>query len=86
MRAVRRQASRPLRLRRHERFDETASDVDFLVDFRDDVASRFDAYFGLKESLESLLGRPVDLVSPVAPENPYFAASVAGDSHEVYPG
>ncbi|NYH83252.1 putative nucleotidyltransferase [Actinopolymorpha cephalotaxi] len=50
------------------------------------MASRFDAYFGLKESLESLLGRPVDLVSPVAPENPYFAASVAGDSHEVYPG
>jgi len=67
-----------------ERFDETSSDVDFLVQFRDDVADRFDAYFGLKESLEALLGRPVDLVSPVALENPYFAASVEEYGHELY--
>lgn len=36
-----------------DRFDESSSDVDFLVEFRDGVADRFDAYFGLKESLES---------------------------------
>lgn len=36
-----------------EGFDEVASDVAFLVEFRDDVANRFDAYVGLKESLES---------------------------------
>ena len=67
-----------------ERFNESTSDVDFLVEFRDDVANRFDAYFGLKESLEALLDHPVDLVSPVALENPYFAASVEENGHEVY--
>jgi uncharacterized protein len=67
-----------------DRFDESSSDVDFLVEFRDDLASRFDAYFGLKESLEALLGRPVDLVSRVALENPYFAASVEENGLELY--
>ncbi len=67
-----------------DQFDETSSDVDFLVEFRDDLASRFDAYFGLKESLEALLGRPVDLVAPVALENPYFAASVEENGRELY--
>jgi uncharacterized protein len=43
-----------------ERYDDSRSDVDFLVEFADDVTSRFDAYFGLKEALEELLGRPVD--------------------------
>lgn len=66
------------------RFDEATSDVDFLVEFRDDVVNRFDAYFGLKESLEDLLGRPVDLVSRLALENPHFAASVKENGQEVY--
>ena len=67
-----------------DRFDVTNSDVDFLVEFRDDVVNRFDSYFGLKESLEALFGRPVDLVAPIALENPYFAASVAESGQEVY--
>ncbi len=67
-----------------EHFDESTSDVDFLVEFRDDVANRFDAYFGLKEYLEALLGRPVDLVAPAALENPYFAASVEENGRELY--
>jgi predicted nucleotidyltransferase len=67
-----------------ERFNESTSDVDFLVKFRDDVVNRFDAYFGLKESLEALLSHPIDLMSPVALENPYFAASVEENGHEVY--
>ncbi len=66
------------------RFDEATSDIDFLVEFRDDVGNRFDAYFGLKETLETLLGHPVDLVSPVALENPYFAASVEENGDEIY--
>lgn len=65
-------------------FDESTSDVDFLVEFRDDVGNRFDAYFGLKESLEALFGHPVDLISAVALENPYFAASVEKTGHVVY--
>jgi uncharacterized protein len=35
------------------------SDLDFLVEFDDKT---FDNYMGLKEHLESLFGRPVDLV------------------------
>lgn len=67
-----------------DRFDSARSDVDFLVEFRDDVVNRFDSYFGLKETLEALLGRPVDLVAPAALENPYFAASVAENALELY--
>lgn len=65
-------------------FDELTSDVDFLVEFRADIANRFDAYFGLKESLEALLGRAVDLVGSAALKNPYFAASVKENGHELY--
>ena len=58
-------------------FDAARSDVDFLVELDPPPGrSRFDAYFGLEESLESLLGRPVDLVAPSALANPYFAEAV----------
>ncbi len=67
-----------------DRFDESRSDVDFLVEFTDAPATRFDSYFGLKEELEALLGRPVDLVMPSALENPYFAASVEANIEELY--
>jgi predicted nucleotidyltransferase len=43
-----------------------------------------DAYFGLKESLEELLGRPVDLVMPSALENPYFRAQVERQKQPLY--
>lgn len=53
------------------------SDVDFLVEFRDLPPGAYaDAYFGLLESLESLLGRPVDLVVGSAIQNPYFRQAV----------
>lgn len=68
-----------------EEFDPERSDVDFLVEFdAARPASRFDAYFGLKEGLEELLGRPVDLVMPAALENPYFAESVEDTRQELY--
>jgi hypothetical protein len=37
------------------------SDIDLLVEF--DAPTTFERYFGLKDRLESLLGRPVDLVT-----------------------
>lgn len=43
-------------------FNSEHSDVDLLVEFLPNISSRFDAYFELKESLEELFGRPVDLV------------------------
>lgn len=67
-----------------EQFDGSRSDVDFLVEFADDLTSQFNAYFGLKEGLEDLLGRPVDLVMPGALDNPYFAATVLRHSEELY--
>jgi uncharacterized protein len=41
------------------------------------AARRFDRYFELKEDLEELLRRPVDLVMEGAGKNPYFAEGVA---------
>lgn len=66
-----------------DRFDENRSDVDFLVEFGD-AAAGFDAYFGLKEELESLLRSPIDLVMASAIVNPYFAASVEASAEELY--
>jgi len=65
-------------------FSPERSDVDFLVEFDTDLESRFDAYFGLKDELERILGRPVDLVMPKSLDNPYFAASVERSRQELY--
>jgi predicted nucleotidyltransferase len=67
-----------------DRFDPERSDVDFLVEFTPGAADPFDDYFGLKEDLELLLGRSVDLVMEKAVRNPYFAASAASSAQDVY--
>jgi uncharacterized protein len=66
-------------------FDPENSDIDLLVVFdpASDI-SRFEAHFGLKEDLESLLGHPVDLVAPAALANPYFARSVEQTRHDLF--
>ncbi|MCA0215967.1 MAG: nucleotidyltransferase domain-containing protein [Actinobacteria bacterium] len=66
------------------RFDAERSDVDFLVEFTPGSSDAFGAYFGLKEDLEGLLGRPVDLLMANAVRNPHFAASAAIGAEEVY--
>ena len=43
-------------------FDSASSDADFLVTFQPAARSDIGALDDLKESLEALLGRPVDLV------------------------
>ncbi len=65
-------------------FDPERSDVDFLVEFDPDTADRFDSYFGLKEELERLVARPVDLVMAKSLDNPYFAASVERSRRDLY--
>jgi predicted nucleotidyltransferase len=62
-----------------EGFDVEGSDLDFVVSFeRRDPPELFDRYFGLKEDLEELFGRGVDLVMEGAVgKNPRFAESVA---------
>ena len=66
-------------------FDSARSDVDFLVEFESDPeAQSFKNYFDLKEALELLLGRPVDLVEAGAVRNPYLRASMEGSRESVY--
>jgi uncharacterized protein len=66
-------------------FDRERSDVDFIVEFeRDTPFHPFDAYFGLKEGLEGLLGRTVDLVVAGTIRNPYRNASIEQDRETVY--
>jgi predicted nucleotidyltransferase len=53
------------------------SDLDFLVEFEPRPPCGYaDAYFGLLDSLEKLLGRPVDLVVHSSIKNPFFRQSV----------
>ena len=52
-------------------FDPAHSDVDVVVELGRRTSDRFGAYFDLKDGLEQLLGRPVDLVIDGAVVNPY---------------
>ncbi len=67
-------------------FDPEGSDLDFVVSFeRRDAPALFDRYFGLKEDLEGLFGRGVDLVMEGAiGKNPYFAERVAKSRVPLY--
>jgi predicted nucleotidyltransferase len=58
-------------------FDSARSDLDFLLEFLPAAAGRpFHGYFDLKEDLEKVFGRKVDLVMPTAIRNPYFLKAV----------
>lgn len=66
-------------------FDPASSDLDFIVEFEPIAPAEYaDAYFSLKEGLETLFGRPVDLVTAASVANPYFRASVAASRQRVY--
>lgn len=66
-------------------FDPQRSDLDFLVEFdQDNRITPFEKYFGLKEALESLFSRPVDLVMAGASSNPHFQKSVDASRRLVY--
>jgi predicted nucleotidyltransferase len=58
-------------------FDPVSSDIDFLVEFDPETQrSALELYFGLKDELEALFARPVDLVMPTAVRNPYVRAEI----------
>ncbi|AMD86444.1 nucleotidyltransferase family protein [Actinomyces radicidentis] len=65
-------------------FDPRTSDVDLLVDFAADRPNRFEDFFGLREELEALAQRPVDLVTADALRNPYFRSSVLSTAVDLY--
>ena len=59
--------------------------MDFLVDFSDvHPLGAFDRYFGLKEALEQLFRRSVNLVEKRAIKNPYFCQAIEGNGVVVY--
>ncbi len=66
-------------------FDASSSDVDVLVEF--DGGPGFDyfgTYFALKEGLERILGRSVDVVSASSVRNPYFKQRVLDTRELLY--
>lgn len=66
-------------------FDPRRSDFDFLVDLGEQSSAAYvEAYFGLQESLESLLGRPVDLVTDRSLTNPYLRHNILQSRQPVY--
>jgi hypothetical protein len=66
-------------------FDPASSDLDFYVEFDELPPAKYaDAYFALKESLEALFGRPVDLITEASLENPYFRERVEAERQAVY--
>lgn len=68
-----------------EDFDSQRSDVDFLVEFADaSPEGAADRYFSLRDSLQAVVGRPVDLVVRNAVRNPYFLEAIAREQRNVY--
>jgi uncharacterized protein len=66
-------------------FDTARSDLDFLLEFLPAAAGRvFHGYFDLKDDLERLFGRKVDLIMPGAIRNPRFRAAIDRQRHPVY--
>jgi predicted nucleotidyltransferase len=61
-------------------FDPARSDVDLLVTYRPGMA----AYQDLRDALEALLGRPVDLVMEAAVENPFIRAGIERSRQAIY--
>ena len=62
---------------RADDFDRENSDLDFLVEFISEEDRRyFDDYMNLKQELEDLFGRKVDLVENMEFRNPFFRNEV----------
>ena len=65
-------------------FNES-SDIDVLVQFGEVEAMRyFDNYMDLKEKLEDLFQRPVDLVENQAIRNPIFRKVIDREKYLIY--
>jgi uncharacterized protein len=62
-----------------------SSDVDLLIQFGNvDLMDYFDNYMDLKEELEALLNRPIDLVENQAIKNPIFRKIIDREKKLVY--
>jgi uncharacterized protein len=69
-----------------DRFDPERSDIDLLVEFVATPPGGYArAYFGLRQGLEALLGRKVDLVTEPALKNPHLRRRVALEKRPLFP-
>ena len=67
-----------------DKFTDT-SDIDMLIQFYQvDLLEYFDNYMDLKEKLELLFERPIDLVENQAIKNPIFRKVVEREKRLVY--
>lgn len=62
------------------------SDIDFLVQFSDDieVLDYADNYFSLLEKLEKLMGKRIDLVSKKSLKNPILIEEIDRSKQDLY--
>ena len=62
-----------------------SSDIDFIVDFSGvELYDYADNYFELKDSLESMFKRRIDLLEDKAIKNPYLRQSVDSSKQLIY--
>ena len=67
-----------------DKFTDT-SDIDMLIQFYQiDLLDYFDNYMDLKEKLEQLFHRPIDLVENQAIKNPIFRQIIEREKRLVY--
>lgn len=67
-----------------DKFD-TNSDIDLLVDFSNiDLPNYADNYFSLKQALEKMFNRQVDLLENKAINNPYLRESIDASKRLLY--
>lgn len=69
-----------------DKFDEEKSDVDFLVNFIDDIdpLEKGELLWSLRFSLEDNLKRPVDLITETSLKNPYFIEEINETKIKIY--
>ena len=61
------------------------SDIDLIVDFDDvDLNQYADNYFDLKEKLEEIFNRSVDLLEEKAIRNPYLRKEIEREKRLIY--
>lgn len=66
-------------------FDAATSDLDFIVEFEPLAPARYaEAFFSLKQALESLFGRPVDLLTEGSIDNPYLRRRIDAERRTLY--
>ena len=68
-----------------ESFDPLRSDIDLIVSFSKNAApTLFAHYFDLKQQLEGIFNRPVDLVMEGALRNPHFIQALNRSRESLY--